>query len=79
MKLVYLMTGIILVPFGIVVVYVDRYLARKQEELRRQGMSDVNLYWPVSGPRPWMGPILIAAGLTFLLIYHFQMKHFRIV
>ena len=70
MKLLHLIMGIILVPFGITVIYVNECLARKQEELHRRRFKDVNLFWPyLIGPRPWAGPVLIIAGLFFLIIY----------
>lgn len=70
MKIVYLIAGIILVPFGVTVIYANDYLARKQEELHRRGFKNVNLFRPyLSGPRPWAGPVLILAGLFFLVFY----------
>jgi len=65
--------GIILVPFGITVIYVNEYLGRKQEEFRRQGLKDANLFWPyLVGPRPYIGPVFIIAGIFFLLLYFFK-------
>ncbi len=70
MKLLYLIMGIMLVPFGITVIYVNEYLARKQEELHRRGFKNVSLLWPyLYGPRPMAGPVLILAGCAFLLLY----------
>jgi hypothetical protein len=69
-NILYLIMGIVLVPFGVTVIYVNQYLARKQNELHRRGFRDVNLFWPyVIGPRPWAGPVLILAGVFFLLFY----------
>jgi hypothetical protein len=69
MKTVYLIMGIILVPFGITMIYVNDYLGRKQEELRRQGFKDLNLFWPFWSRPRWSGPVFICAGLFFLLFY----------
>ncbi len=69
MKVLYLMMGLFLLPFGVFVTYFDRYLAQRQDELRRAGLRDVNLYWPLTGPRPFSGPTMIFAGLVFLLVY----------
>ena len=70
MKVLYLIIGIVLAPFGITVIYVNEYLGRKQEDLRRRGFKDVNLFCPyLVGPRPWAGPVLIIAGLVFLIFY----------
>jgi hypothetical protein len=70
MKILYLIMGVALVPFGITVIYVNQYLGRKQEELRRRGFKDVNLFWPYPlGPRPYIGPVFIIAGIFFLLFY----------
>jgi hypothetical protein len=68
MRLAYLIMGFILLPFGIILIYVDKYLAVKQAELRRRGFRDVNLYWPFYGPRPVMGVLFVFAGLFFLAI-----------
>jgi hypothetical protein len=69
MKTAFLILGVILVPFGITVIYVNEYLGRKQEELRRQGFRDLNLFWPFRGHPRWSGPLFIVAGFFFLLVY----------
>jgi hypothetical protein len=73
MRTLYLILGPVLVAFGVFVKYIDQYLARKQEELRRKGRTDVNLYWPAYGPRPMMGPALIICGLIMVLLYFLKM------
>lgn len=77
MKVLYLIMGVVLVPFGITVIYVNKYLARKQEELRYRGFKNVNLYWPIVGPRPASGPTFTIAGLLFLLLYF--LKEFQLL
>jgi len=69
MKTAFLILGVILVPFGITVIYVNEYLGRKQEELRRQGFRDLNLFWPFQRRPRWSGPLFIIAGFFFLLVY----------
>lgn len=62
MRTLYLIRGPVFVAVGVFVKYLDHYLARKQEELRREGRTDVNLYRRAYGPRPMMGPTLIICG-----------------
>lgn len=71
-NIIYLMLGIILIPCGVVVFYVDQYLARKQGELHTKGNLSTNVYWPIFGPRPWIAVVFIIAGLIFLLLFTFQ-------
>jgi ABC-type uncharacterized transport system permease subunit len=69
MKVLYLILGIFLLPFGVFVLYFDRYLAQRQEELHRRGRTEINLYRPLVGPRPFSGVVMVFAGLVFLLAY----------
>ena len=52
MTLIYLVLGIVLVPFGVAVYYADKYLANKQREFQGRGDWFTNAYWPIFGPRP---------------------------
>ena len=69
MKTLFLVLGLIFFSGGIFIKYSNEYLARKQKELEQRGIKNVNLYWSLVGPRPYLGPAFIITGLGFLLLF----------
>lgn len=67
MKTFYLLLGVLLVPTGITVFMLDRYLARKKKEFEERGIVPMNLSWPVFGPHPWIGIAFVIMGVAFLI------------
>jgi hypothetical protein len=67
MKTFYLFLGVLLVPTGMIVYVLDRYLARKKREFKERGFSPMNLSWPIFGPHPWIGIAFVFIGFAFLI------------
>jgi len=67
MKTFYLILGALMVPTGIVVFMLDRYLARKKKEFEKRGFFSMDLSWPIFGPHPWIGILFVFAGVAFLI------------
>lgn len=71
MRIFYLILGALLVPTGIIVFMLDRFLARKKREFEEKGFYPMNLSWPVFGPHPWIGIAFVFVGVAFLLYSFF--------
>ncbi len=67
MKTFYFLLGILLVPTGIIVFMLDRYLARKKKEFEERGSFPMNFSWPIFGLHPWIGIVFVFAGVASLI------------